>query len=647
MSDHPPRLDRFGDPQRAPDDGTLLFDPNAASAPEPELPGSGSKDPGGGRSPAALAGIGLTFVAILAGGWFVLRPDADATASADGPSTPGEIFAATDVDRLVPMPTAQVSGPLGSRLTVGVRALDGRDAPIADTVVRFSIASGGGVLEFIEMRTDADGLAATALTLPTRPGRTIVHASAPDSGIESTEILADAVAGTPTAVDIVSGNGQRANVGELLEHRLFVVLRDEQGRPVPNAEVRFRVDSGEGVTAPTTTRTDSLGRASALWRLGMIEGPQRLTAISSDLLSSVTFTATALPRVTLDANEDEPDETARVTVRPARTGVGVSHVCSLASGSLSCRGGNDRGQTGGLGADRFVAIAAGGSHTCGLEASGAASCWGGNDRGQLGDGSRSDRPAPTRVRTELRFSMLAAGANHTCGLAGAGVPVCWGQNLSGQLGDGSRNDQIVPQTVGSGISFLTLAAGWNHTCGITENGNAFCWGQNNLGQLGDGSQVDRLIPTLVRGSVETLAAGSSHTCGISEGRVLCWGENRFGQLGDGTTTDRAQPAPVSGLPGRPTHLAAGAVHSCALVEGGRAFCWGQNLFGQLGDGSTDARNRAVVVSGGLTFSNIRAGGAQTCGTTTAGAEYCWGQNLHGQLGDGSRLNRSVPTRVTG
>jgi hypothetical protein len=647
MSDHLPRLDRFGDPERTPDDGTLLFDPNATPAPGPELPGYEEEERTHGRSPVTMAGVGMAVIVMLAGAWFVSRPDGDPATSADASSTADDVLVATGVDRLVPMPGVQVSGPLGSRLTVGVRALDGRDAPIADTLVRFSVASGGGVLEFIEMRTDGDGVAATALTLPTRPGRTVVRASAPDTDIESAEILADAVAGTPTAVNIVSGNGQQAETGELLENRLFVVLRDEQGRPVPNAEVRFRVDSGEGVTAPTRTRTDSLGRASALWRLGMVEGPQRLTAISSDLLTSVTFTATALPRVTLDADDGEPDETAPVTVRRAATAVGVSHVCSLASGSLACRGGNDRGQTGGRGADRFLAIAAGGSHTCGLEMSGAASCWGGNDRGQLGDGTRSDRPAPTRVRTELRFSMLAAGANHTCGLAGAGVPVCWGQNLSGQLGDGSRNDQIVPQTVGSGISFVTLAAGWNHTCGITENGNVFCWGQNNLGQLGDGSQVDRLVPTLVRGSVETLAGGSSHTCGISEGRVLCWGENRFGQLGDGTTTDRAQPAPVTGLPARPTHLAAGAVHSCALVEGGRAFCWGQNLFGQLGDGSTDTRNSAVPVSGGLTFSDIRAGGAQTCGTTTAGAEYCWGQNLQGQLGDGSRVNRSAPTRVTG
>jgi alpha-tubulin suppressor-like RCC1 family protein len=121
--------------------------------------------------------------------------------------------------------------------------------------------------------------------------------------------------------------------------------------------------------------------------------------------------------------------------------------------------------------------------------------------------------------------------------------------------------------------------------------------------------------------------------------------NSFGQVGDGSLEDRTQPTEVAGLPGTPTDIAAGAVHTCALVDGGRAFCWGQNLHGQLGDGSTENHARPVPVSGGLTFAELRAGGAQTCGITGSGDEYCWGQNLQGQLGDGTRVNRSTPTRV--
>jgi len=430
----------------------------------------------------------------------------------------------------------------------------------------------------------------------------------------------------------------------VLPTRLEVIVADAQGNPVPGVPVRFRVDSGEGMTAPSQTRTDATGRASALWRLGMEDGPQRLVAASPLLGSEVAFNATATARETVDRSGPIPAESQDVTVVPSSYAIGGSHVCSGTGGLVSCRGGNDRGQSSVRGTP-LSAITAGGAHSCGLSSEGVASCWGANDDGQLGDGTRNDRASPVRVRTELRFSTLTAGSAHTCGLAGAGVPLCWGQNLSGQLGDGTRNDQTQPRTVGGGLSFRSLTAGWSHTCGLTANGNAFCWGLNSQGQLGDGSRLDRLVPTLARGAVDNLVAGSAHTCGISQGQVLCWGENSSGQLGDGSMEASPQPVEVQGIQGTPRALAAGAVHTCVLTTTGRAYCWGQNLQGQLGDGSTQNRPSAVAVAGDLTFSELHAGGAQTCGKTSDGAEYCWGLNQSGQLGDGSRVSRSTPTRV--
>jgi alpha-tubulin suppressor-like RCC1 family protein len=152
---------------------------------------------------------------------------------------------------------------------------------------------------------------------------------------------------------------------------------------------------------------------------------------------------------------------------------------------------------------------------------------------------------------------------------------------------------------------------------------------------------------LVRGAVQTLAAGSAHTCGISREAVLCWGSNTFGQLGDDTQEDSPQPVEVQGLPGEPIRLAAGAVHTCALISGGRTFCWGQNLSGQLGDGTTTNRPSAVEVATELRFTDIHAGGAETCGTTPEAEVYCWGLNSQGQLGDGTRVNRPTPTLLGG
>jgi alpha-tubulin suppressor-like RCC1 family protein len=81
------------------------------------------------------------------------------------------------------------------------------------------------------------------------------------------------------------------------------------------------------------------------------------------------------------------------------------------------------------------------------------------------------------------------------------------------------------------------------------------------------------------------------------------------------------------------------------LEDGAAYCWGQNLRGQLGDGTTESRATPVRVSGEQRFRTLEAGGAITCGNGTDGNEYCWGHNQNGQLGDGTRVDQSVPTRV--
>jgi len=640
-----PRTGKFGEPIEPVDPGMLLYDPTAP-LPYDEVGGfdDGDYPPRRSRTPIIVA-AGLAIVAAGVGGVMVTS-GSEATDSTNTPTAiPTLPEGAGRRESVTPVPSAELEGPVGSSIQIAVRVSRASGTAMADTLIRYTVESGVGFLETSLVRTGSDGLASTRFTLPPRPGTTVILASLTGSETTGVPITVTATPGGVARIESVSGNRQRALIGDLIPERVFVRLLDAEGNPVPNAEVRFEVTLGNGMTAPTRTRTDSLGQASALWRLGMTDGAQQLEAISADVLAVVAFSATALPRVSADAPVDGPTETDPVTVQSETYAVGGSHVCSARPGGLSCRGSIDRGQAAAVGQTGFQYLTAGASHTCGLDSTGVPSCWGANEAGQLGDGSRTDRDRAVRVRTELHFSSLAAGTSHTCGLAGGGVPFCWGQNLSGQLGDGTRNDQLVPRTVGSGMIFRSIAAGWSHTCGLTANGNAFCWGLNSNGQLGDGGNLDRLEPTLVRGSVETLVAGSAHTCGISEGAVLCWGQNSFGQLGDGSTGDRGQPTAITGLPARPTHLAAGAVHSCALVEGGNAYCWGQNLSGQLGDGTTQNRATAVPVSGGLSFTEIHAGGAQTCALTASGDEYCWGLNQSGQLGDGTRANRAVPTRV--
>lgn len=651
MTDSDRQSDRYGEPLPNPAASPLIYRP-------PELDSDGQGDdsdlptgddrvpPPSDRAwaPIVVTGLIVVLLAAVAGVLFTGGSSAEAENVVVPPSlTEGTLRGSI---RIQPLPSGDVEGPVRSSMTLGVRVTRPSGTPVSDTTVSFQVESGEGTLSEFVAETDEDGVAETAFNLPERPGSSVITAFLDEARFNVGRIIVTAMPGFASTIQAVSGNGQQALVGDLLPNRLYVAIRDAEGNPVPHAEVRFQADEGNGIVAPTQTRTDSLGRASTMWRLGMQDGPQTLQVVSPDVMSSVvTFSATGNPRATLDTPDNAPVETRSVRVAPIRFAIGGSHLCKLEGGTVRCRGDSNRGRVSANGTSGLLSLTSGASHSCGLDAAGVASCWGANESGQLGDGSRTDRQGPTNVRTELRFSALAAGTSHTCGLAGGGVPLCWGRNLSGQLGDGTRNDQTAPRTVGSGMRFVAIAAGWSHTCGLTESGNAFCWGLNSKGQLGDGGRLDRLEPTLVGGSVETIVAGAEHTCGVSRGTVRCWGGNANGQLGDGSGEDRTSPVDVTGLPGRPSRLAAGAVHTCALMAGGQAYCWGQNISGQLGDGSNQARTSPVAVSGGITFAEIYAGGAQTCGRTAAGEEFCWGLNAAGQLGDGSRTNRNVPTRV--
>jgi len=146
-------------------------------------------------------------------------------------------------------------------------------------------------------------------------------------------------------------------------------------------------------------------------------------------------------------------------------------------------------------------------------------------------------------------------------------------------------------------------------------------------------------------SFATVSAGVDHTCGVTTaGAAYCWGNNGYGQLGDGTTTDRTSPEAVQGGLGFAS-VRLGAFYSCGVTTAGAAYCWGDNSTGQLGDGTTTSRTSPVAVTGGLSFAAVSAGLGHTCGVTTAGAAYCWGYNAFGQLGDGTTTDSHAPVHV--
>lgn len=202
----------------------------------------------------------------------------------------------------------------------------------------------------------------------------------------------------------------------------------------------------------------------------------------------------------------------------------------------------------------------------------------------------------------------------------------------------------------SALVFEMVSAGTQHTCGVTKTNLAYCWGYGAFGQLGDGiARINSLRPSLVAGGLHfvQVSGGWLHTCGITtDQRAYCWGENNVGQLGDGSTTSHSTPVPVAGGH-RFRHIRAGASHTCAVTPADVGYCWGSGIYAQLGDGGNHNRLTPSRIVGGLKFRRVNAGGYHTCGVTTNDKAYCWGSNEDGQLGIGTMMGQVKPVAVAG
>jgi len=349
----------------------------------------------------------------------------------------------------------------------------------------------------------------------------------------------------------------------------------------------------------------------------------------------------------------------------------------------------------------FAQVSAGGQHACGVTSDNRLYCWGRNSEGELGDGTTTNRLVPVAVAGALHFRQVGTGSLSTCGVTTDNRAYCWGDDSYGELGIGSTSPRLTPAAVAGGHQFRRVDALSYHFCAVTYPDNrAFCWGSNTYGQLGIGNntgpQTGRLgpyssKPVAVIGGLtfRHVTAGHWHSCGVTtDNRVFCWGYNRWGQVGDNSTGWlRFKPSQVAGTQ-QYRQVDAGLYHTCAVTTGDRGFCWGDNRYGQLGNGTqsasrypkpvsgslsfsqvsggiwhtcaTTTANRAycwaldgggltpAAVPGGLPFNQVSAGENFTCGKTTEGRGYCWGNNFpYGQLGNGTTESSPTPVPVAG
>jgi alpha-tubulin suppressor-like RCC1 family protein len=350
--------------------------------------------------------------------------------------------------------------------------------------------------------------------------------------------------------------------------------------------------------------------------------------------------------------------------------VGSAHTCAITlEGGVKCWGDNYSGQLGidtttssssipvevvGLTDEVVIAISAGYYHTCAVTSEGGVKCWGDNNYGKLGNGGTVSSSIPVDV-IGLDSGMIAisAGEYHTCALTSDGGIECWGYNSDGQLGDGTTADRLTPVPVSELTSeVIAVSAGVYHTCALTSSGGVKCWGYNYDGQLGDGTDTSRLKPVDVKGLTSgmiAINAGGYHNCAVtSEGDVKCWGDNDYGQLGDGTTIDRQTAVPVNELSNGMKVVSAGSYHTCANTSGGSVKCWGDNEYGQLGDGTTTQVTTAVNVIGlDSGVGEVSADYQYTCALTETGGVKCWGDQYNGLSGDWPNTSGSTPVDVDG
>jgi len=334
-------------------------------------------------------------------------------------------------------------------------------------------------------------------------------------------------------------------------------------------------------------------------------------------------------------------------------------------------------------------LTAGEEHTCVVRRDGDVWCWGANNEHQLGDDGTDNSAQPVRVMNLNGAKEVAAGDAHTCARVGGGDVYCWGANDLNQLGPGDGSQTL--RKVEGVSNVIQLAAGRNHTCAKVSSepsGNndtaheVYCWGANEKGQLGKPSSKSSATPQQVvelhrmdggggmggggggmggggvggdMGQpdiyVEHIAAGGDSSCAEANGQLHCWGDNQFGQFGNGGITSPVSPVVVPYTVEAFSALALGAAHGCGFrhdheQESSKLWCWGANDSGQLGTGNNTPSFDAVQLTLPTSceqFSEPKTRALHTC-ITCFDAVYCWGDNQFGQLGDGTTDQRNGPTQ---
>ena len=271
--------------------------------------------------------------------------------------------------------------------------------------------------------------------------------------------------------------------------------------------------------------------------------------------------------------------------------------------------------------------------------------------------------AVSETHTAYFGKQVMGGNSHSGAIRPDGL-YTWGRNNYGQTGLGFVSDPrkdlntdqhpFAPAMVTTDTQFVSLAFGQNTTAALADDGTVWAWGDGSHGQLGQGiagndlNEEDSAIPLQVPGISDAVSVvrGYNQTLVLhADGTVSAFGENKYGQLGDGTTENRDMPVKpaVSNI----VQIASGASFSLAVDADGRVWSWGQNNYGQLGLGTEDNVSTPTQINFDEPIEAVVAGKGHVLAVARSGAVYGWGLNFSSQIGmyDSDNVDPDWPKEI--
>lgn len=319
-------------------------------------------------------------------------------------------------------------------------------------------------------------------------------------------------------------------------------------------------------------------------------------------------------------------------------------------------------------------ISLGGNHSAMITDDGKLFMWGGNLYGQLGNETNIDSNIPIDITEHFNLNeneiitSVSLGHFHSAALTSDGRMFIWGYGNNGELGNMQTEHSNVPIDITDRFylqqneTIKEISLGAHHSAMLTSTGRVFTWGVNNSGQLGNNTIRSRNYPLEINNWIEldegeivqSIELGYLYSTLItSENRLFTWGENVAGQLGDGTTTSRLTPHDITdnfNLHNQESikTVSTGFLNTLVLTSENRIFSWGANTHGSVGDGTTTSRSLPVDITDKFTLYNgefifsVSSGAEVASCITNKGNLFVWGKNNDSELGDGTKTNRLLP-----